>query len=64
MLDEDGNDLPPGQIGTIYAKRVDGTPSYFGDPAKTAAMVRPDGRFTVGDLQTQNLDRGLRGSGG
>ncbi len=50
VLDEDGNDLPPGQIGTIYAKRVDGTPSYFGDPAKTAAMVRPDGRFTVGDL--------------
>lgn len=50
ILDDAGNDLPPGEIGTIHAKRVDGTPSYHGDPEKSAAMVRPDGRFTVGDV--------------
>lgn len=50
ILDDDGNDLPPGEIGTIHAKRRDGVPSYHGDPEKSAAMVRPDGRFTVGDV--------------
>ncbi len=50
ILDDDGNDLPAGEIGMIHAKRIDGTPSYHGDPAKSAAMVRPDGRFTVGDV--------------
>ena len=50
ILDDDGNDLAAGEIGTIHAKRVDGTPSYHGDPEKSAAMVRPDGRFTVGDV--------------
>ena len=50
ILDDDGNDLPQGEIGTIHAKRIDGTPSYHGDPEKSAAMVRPDGRFTVGDV--------------
>jgi long-chain acyl-CoA synthetase len=50
ILDDDGNDLPAGEIGMIHAKRVDGTPSYHGDPEKSAAMVRPDGRFTVGDV--------------
>ncbi len=50
ILDDDGNDLPPGEIGTIYARRTDGTPEYHGDSEKTAAMVRPDQRFTVGDV--------------
>jgi long-chain acyl-CoA synthetase len=50
ILDDDGNDLPAGEIGMIHAKRIDGTPSYHGDPAKSAAMVRADGRFTVGDV--------------
>ncbi len=50
ILDDDGNDLPPGEVGTIYAKRTDGTPEYHGDSEKTAAMVRSDQRFTVGDV--------------
>ena len=50
ILDDEGNDLPAGEIGTIHAKRRDGVPSYHGDPEKSAAMVRPDGRFTVGDV--------------
>jgi long-chain acyl-CoA synthetase len=50
IVDDDGTDLPSGEIGTIYCRRVDGAPEYHGDPEKTAAMVLPDGRFTVGDL--------------
>lgn len=50
IVDDDGNDLPCGEIGTIYCKRVDGAPEYHGDPAKTASIQLPDGRFTVGDV--------------
>lgn len=50
IVDDDGNDLPPGEVGTIYCRRSDGAPEYHGDPAKTASIRLPDGRFTVGDL--------------
>ncbi len=50
IVGEAGEDLPPGEVGTIYVRRADGAPEYHGDPEKTAAMQLPDGRFTVGDL--------------
>ncbi len=50
IVDDDGNDLPPGEIGTVYVKRHDGTPEYHGDPDKTSSIQLPDGRFTVGDI--------------
>jgi long-chain acyl-CoA synthetase len=50
IVDDDGNDLAPGEVGTIYCRRPDGAPEYHGDPDKTASMRLPDGRFTVGDL--------------
>ncbi len=50
IVGDDGDDLPNGEVGTIYCLRVDGAPTYHGDPDKTAAMILPDGRFTVGDL--------------
>jgi long-chain acyl-CoA synthetase len=50
IVDDDGNDLPPGDIGTIYCRRTDGPPVYHNDPEKTRAMTLPDGRFTVGDV--------------
>lgn len=50
IVDDDGNDLPPGEVGTIYCRRADGAPEYHGDPEKTASIQLPDGRFTVGDL--------------
>jgi long-chain acyl-CoA synthetase len=50
IVDDDGHDLPPGEVGTIYVRRSDGAPEYYGDPAKTSAMQLPDGRFTVGDI--------------
>ncbi len=50
IVDDDGNDLPAGEVGTIYCRRSDGAPEYHGDPEKTASIQLPDGRFTVGDL--------------
>jgi len=50
IVDDDGHDLPAGEIGTVYVKRHDGTPTYHGDPEKTSSIQLPDGRFTVGDI--------------
>ncbi|MBI4935515.1 MAG: AMP-binding protein [Actinobacteria bacterium] len=50
VVDDDGNDLPAGEVGTWYFRRADGSPTYHGDEAKTRAAQLPDGRFTVGDL--------------
>lgn len=50
IVDDDGNDLPPGEIGTVYVKRPDGAPKYHGDEAKSDAILLADGRFTVGDV--------------
>lgn len=50
VVGEDGDDLPPREIGTLYFRRADGAPQYHGDEAKTMAARLPDGRFTVGDL--------------
>lgn len=56
IVDDEGNDLPPGEVGTVYVKRVDGAPRYHGDDEKSAAMVLPDGRFTVGDVGHLDAD--------
>ena len=48
VLDEDGNDLPPGEVGQIYLRNL--RPFvYHGDPEKTASNRRGD-YVTVGDL--------------
>jgi long-chain acyl-CoA synthetase len=50
VVDDDGNDLPFGSIGTLYFRRADGPPVYHDDPEKTEKSRLPDGRFTVGDV--------------
>ncbi|MDP1641201.1 MAG: AMP-binding protein [Phenylobacterium sp.] len=50
ILDEAGNELPPGQAGTIYMRLADqGGFEYFKDSAKTDSGRR-DGYFTMGDV--------------
>jgi len=49
ILDDDGNQLTPGQIGTVYMALAQATFEYKGDPEKTNANRR-DGFFTVGDV--------------
>jgi long-chain acyl-CoA synthetase len=51
VCDENGEELPPGTIGTLYFSG--GPPfEYHGDPAKTAASRDPNGRgwATLGDV--------------
>ena len=48
ILDDDGNELPTGTVGTVYLKLM-GEFAYKGDPDKTAANRRGD-FFTVGDM--------------
>jgi long-chain acyl-CoA synthetase len=48
VLDDDGHEVPPGTIGTVYLKLM-GDFAYKGDEAKTAANRR-GAYFTVGDM--------------
>ncbi len=50
ILDDDGEELPPGAVGTIYMSRYTGDRfHYLGDPDKTRACFRGE-LFTVGDV--------------
>jgi crotonobetaine/carnitine-CoA ligase len=52
LLDDDGNEVPTGEVGEIVAV---GTPGrdimlgYYKDPEATAAALRPGGRLHTGD---------------
>lgn len=48
ILDDDGNRLGPGEIGTVYTKPASSSFRYHNDDEKTAAAHRGDW-FTVGD---------------
>ncbi|MEL7210994.1 MAG: glutaredoxin domain-containing protein, partial [Actinomycetota bacterium] len=48
-VDEDGNELGPGEIGTVYMRMEGQDFEYKDDPEKTAAN-RLKGFFTVGDI--------------
>jgi long-chain acyl-CoA synthetase len=48
VLDDDGNEVPTGTVGTVYLKLM-GDFAYKGDPDKTAANRCGD-YFTVGDM--------------
>lgn len=56
VVDDNGNDLPPGEVGTLYFLRDGGPPKYHGDESKTNASRLADGRFTVGDLGYMDSD--------
>jgi long-chain acyl-CoA synthetase len=49
VFDDDGNQLPPGEIGTVYMKMANADFEYYRDKAKTEAS-RKHGFFTVGDV--------------
>jgi long-chain acyl-CoA synthetase len=49
ILDDDGNDLGTGKIGTVWMKMGDRTFEYHGDPEKTKKSWNERGFFTVGD---------------
>ncbi len=49
VCDDDGNELGPGEIGTIYFSGG-GEYEYHKDPTKTADAMLPGGRTTLGDI--------------
>jgi long-chain acyl-CoA synthetase len=50
VLDEDGAEVPPGTVGTVYIQApASGRFEYFRDPEKTRGAYRGE-RFTLGDL--------------
>jgi acyl-CoA synthetase (AMP-forming)/AMP-acid ligase II len=48
ILDDDGNALAPGEVGTIFTRPATSSFEYHNDPAKTASSHRGEW-FTVGD---------------
>jgi acyl-CoA synthetase (AMP-forming)/AMP-acid ligase II len=49
ILDDDFNELPPGEVGTIYFESA-AKYSYHKDEAKTASARSPQGWTTLGDV--------------
>ena len=55
VVDDDGNDLGPGQVGELLLRNPTLTPGYWEMPELTAATVA-DGWLHTGDLVTANAD--------
>jgi long-chain acyl-CoA synthetase len=55
ILDDDGNDVPPGQPGLVYMRMGTSTFDYHQDEEKTRAS-RASGMFTVGDIGYLDAD--------
>ena len=55
VLDDDGEEVAPGTVGTVYLKLMAGGFRYKGDPEKTDAGRRGD-YFTVGDMGELDAD--------
>lgn len=49
IVGEDGGELPPGEVGTVYFESTIGF-EYHGDPGKTAAARHERGWTTLGDV--------------
>jgi long-chain acyl-CoA synthetase len=50
VLDDEGNEVSPGQSGTIWMKMGDFRFEYNKDPEKTSQTWNEEGFFTVGDI--------------
>jgi len=56
IADEDGNILPPGEVGLLEYKGPNVFKGYWRLPEKTAEEFRPDGFFISGDLASMEAD--------
>ena len=53
LLDDDGNEVPPGQPGEIAIKGPQVMAGYWQRPDETAKVMTPDGYFKSGDIGVQ-----------
>jgi crotonobetaine/carnitine-CoA ligase len=56
IVDDQGNDLPPGETGELLLRNPVITPGYWGMPDETARVITPDGWLHTGDLITRDAD--------
>ena len=52
IADDQGNEVPTGDVGTIEVRGPSVFSAYWRMPEKTAEEIRPDGFFITGDLGT------------
>ncbi len=50
IVDDDGNELPPGEIGTVYFGGAQTVFEYYNEPEKTAEAYNDSGWATCGDV--------------
>ncbi len=50
IIDEEGKEVPPGEIGEILYRGPNVMKGYYGDPGKTADAIDKDGWLHSGDL--------------
>lgn len=56
IVDRDGNDLPDGEVGELWAQGPNVMKGYYKDLAATAAALRPGGWLATGDLARRDPD--------
>jgi len=56
VIDDNGNELPPGQIGEIIARGPRIMAGYFKDEARTSATIDKDGWIHTGDMGYRDED--------
>jgi long-chain acyl-CoA synthetase len=56
ILDDDGNKLPPGQVGEIAIRGPQVMAGYWNRPDETAKVMTPDGFFRSGDVGVMDND--------
>ncbi len=54
LLDDDGQEVPPGQAGEIAIKGPQVMAGYWQRPDETAKVMTPDGYFKTGDIGTMD----------
>jgi long-chain acyl-CoA synthetase len=56
IIDDAGNELPPGEIGEFVTGGPQVVPGYWGKPEETAATFRSDGAIKTGDVGFMDAD--------